>query len=647
MDSNNLDTTLPLPIPSPVGAHSEGRIAEGTQSQTGHRVSAASRWNVAQPIPELIHEELNEYSPLLRQLLYNRGIKDAGTARAFVSGSPPTDTNPLLIKDMEKAVELLHQAVSDGQSAPHGVQSAPHGVQSAPHGVQSAHPTGTHRRRHAERSGVQSIAVYGDYDADGVTASALMFEFLSALGARPRVYIPNRFDEGYGLNLEAIEQLAAEGIDLIISVDCGARSIAEVQRAKDLGMHVILTDHHLPGETLPPADAIINPRQEGDSYPEKMLAGVGLAYKLAQGYLLTHPVEGVAAESWLDLVAIGTVADLAPLTGENRALTRAGLACIRRQANRQGLYSLAQVAGLNLANITTGNIGFVIGPRLNAAGRIETAQTAFDLLVTKDPITAGQLAQKIEVQNAERQAMTHEIREQATAMALARNPQAYIIFAASPTFSEGVVGLAASRIAETFYRPAIIGHQDEARTVASCRSIAEFNITQALDQCADLLVRYGGHSAAAGLTVENENLEKLLSRLEAIAAHELKDLELASILKIDREMQLDRLESRQIPEIFNDLAVLEPTGNSNPEAVFCSYNCKVAQARAVGNQSMHLKLRIRAGKNEFDAIAFRQGHWLDAMPEKIDIAYTFEVNEYMGRKSIQLNIKDIKPSREG
>lgn len=564
------------------------------------------RWLVLPSIPDSIQVALEEYHPLIRQLLFNRGIKDAAAAKAFLGRGCPSDTNPLLMKDMEKAVGLLQQAIIDPES--------------------------------------WKIAVYGDYDADGVTASALVYEFLSELGRPPRVYIPNRFDEGYGLNFDAIEQLAAEGVNLIISVDCGIRSVLEVQRAKDLGMRVILTDHHLPGEELPPADAIINPRQEGDLYSEKTLAGVGLAYKLAQGYLAVYPKAGLSADKWLDLVAIGTVADLAPLTGENRSLVNAGLEVLRQQ-NRQGLFSLANVAGLNLQTVNTGNIGFTIGPRLNAAGRIDSAQTAFDLLVTKDIFVAGQLAQKIEVQNVERQALTQKIREDAAAIAFARDPEAFILFAASPKFSEGVVGLAASRIVESFYRPAIIGHQDEKLTVASCRSIAEFNITQALDECADLLVRYGGHSAAAGLTVENKNLDALLLRLEGIAKQQLKDLELASELKIDREIRLDRLTREHFPEIFDAIKALEPTGNSNPEALFCSYDCGVVRARIVGSQGTHLKLTIRSGNKEYDAIAFRQGQWMGAMPEKIDIAYTFEENNYMGRVSTQLNIKDIKPSR--
>ena len=575
-------------------------------SQVVNNTPLPKRWKIAPILPMYIDQELKDFSSLMRQLLYNRGLTSAKAAAAFINGVSPETDDPFYIKDMRKAIERLHYAIQN----------------------------------------MENIAIYGDYDADGVTASALMVEFLRHLGADPRIYIPNRFDEGYGLNLDAIEQLAAEQIDLIITVDCGIRSVPEVTRTKELGMSLILTDHHLPGEALPPADAIINPRQQDDIYPDKDLVGVGLAYKLVQAYLHQYPVDGVQAEQWLDLVAIGTIADLAPLIGENRVLVKAGLDLIQAQ-KRQGLYSMAQVCGLNLEKTNAVHVGFILAPRLNAAGRMESALTAFDLLVTRDLIEAGQLAQKLEVQNTQRQIIMHEIQAQAVELAFKQDPQSLIIFAASPAFSEGVVGLAASRIVEAFYRPAIIGHQDESQTIASCRSIPEFNITHALDQCSDLLVRHGGHAAAAGFTVHNENLPELLFRLGEIAAKEFKDLELVPELQIDREILLENLQPKYIPSILDDLHLLEPTGWENPEAVFCSRSCEARQVRTVGSDGNHLKLRIKAGAHEFDAIAFRQGHWLESMPERIDIAYTFEINEYMGRQSLQLNIKDIKPSREG
>jgi single-stranded-DNA-specific exonuclease len=537
----------------------------------------------------------------MRQLLYNRGFEDGESAAKFIAGEVGFSTDPFLLKGMAEAVERLHQAVVDGET----------------------------------------IVIYGDYDADGVTSTALLTSFLSKLGIQVRPYIPNRYDEGYGLNLDAIQQLAEEGTDLIITVDCGVRAINEVALADQLGMTVIVSDHHTPGKMLPPAFAIIDPKQEDDPYPEKTLAGVGLAYKLVQAYLTAYPQEGVAAEDWLDLVAIGTVADLAPLKGENRTLVKAGLEKIRRQP-RQGVYSLAQVARLDLAKFNAGNIGFGLGPRLNAAGRLDSALTALEMLTTEDLFRAGALAQELESQNSQRQDMTRLIREQAADQVLSKNPDALLFFASDPDFSEGVVGLAASRLTEAYYRPAIIGHKGETHTVASCRSIPEFHITYALDECADLLVKHGGHAAAAGLTVKNEDVDALITRLTAIAEQQLEKLELLPKLDIDREIRLDKLGKKYIPGILEDLQLLEPTGIDNPMPLFASRNVSVRQARPVGREDSHLKLLLDAGSNTFDAIAFRQGYWLEDMPDLIDIAYRFEVNTFNGRSTLQLNIKDIK-----
>ena len=570
-------------------------------TETSEFQPIARRWRVQPKIPRDVDAALSDFSPLMRQLLYNRGFMDSGSAAGFIAGTVNFPTKPNLLKSMEVAVQRLHDAVINSER----------------------------------------IAVYGDYDADGVTATALMMGFLSKLGVTPRIYIPNRYDEGYGLNEEAIHVLAEEGTDLVITVDCGVRSLREAALAVELGMAMIITDHHQPGKDLPMAVAVINPKQPGDTYPEKNLAGVGLAFKFAQAYLETYPKKGVDPEEWLDLVAIGTVADLAPLVGENRVLVKAGLERIRR-APRQGLFALGQVAGLNLPACDAATIGFGIGPRLNAAGRMETAMTAFELLTAQDYQRAGELAQILDSQNNQRQEETYQIRELAAAQVLGKDPDALLFFAADPSFSEGVVGLAASRLTEVYYRPAIIAHQGEAHTVASCRSIPEFHITQALDECADLLVRHGGHSAAAGFTVRNQDVPDLIERLTAIAARELAQVTLLPVIDIDREIRLEKLNGRYIAGIIADLHQLEPTGRGNPEPVFASRDVTVRQARAVGREGKHLKLTLQAGPSIFDAIAFQQGYWVGEMPERIDIAYRFEENSYMGRVNLQLNVKDIR-----
>jgi len=570
---------------------------------TTHHQPLPKRWHIHHRIPNDVDQGLKDFSALMRQLLYNRGFTDGNSAADFIAGTVSHPTDPYLLSGMEQAVDRLHDAIETGEK----------------------------------------IVIYGDYDADGVTSSALLSSFLAALAVEARVYIPNRYDEGYGLNEEAIRQLAEEGANLVITVDCGVRALKEVTLANDLGMDMIITDHHHVPDVLPPAVAVIDPKQPGDPYPEKELAGVGLAYKLAQAYLAAYPEAGVDAADWLDLVAIGTVADLAPLRGENRMLVKAGLDQIRSQP-RQGIYSLAQVAGIDLKKINAGNIGFGLGPRLNAAGRLESALTAFELLRTNNLLEAGRLAQVLDSFNSERQDMTHLIREQAAEQVLSTDPDAVLFFAASPEFSEGVVGLAASRLSDAYYRPSIVAHQGEEFTVASCRSIPEFHITRALDEVADLLVRHGGHAAAAGFTVRNTDTEALVTRLTEIAQSQLGEMELLPEIHIDREILLDKLDYKYIPGILEDLHQLEPTGRGNPEPVFASRNVGVRQARTVGREGTHLKLTLQAGRNAFDAIAFRQGHWAENMPERVDVAYRFELNEYMGRSTLQLNIKDIKAS---
>lgn len=564
--------------------------------------STPKRWTVSPLIPPHISRELSEHSPFLRKLLFNRGITTAESALAYLGAESPTDTNPFALKDMDKAVMLIHEAVENNQK----------------------------------------IAIYGDYDTDGVTSSALLFEFFDQLGHTPRVYIPNRFDEGYGLNLDAIQQLASEGIHLLITVDCGIRSQEEVALAKQLGMKVVVTDHHLPGADLPDADAVIDPHQPGDPYPYKMLAGVGMAYKIAKAYLLTYPDPAIDYRQWLDLVSIGTVVDIAPLNGENRALVKAGLQTMR-STRRQGLYSLIQTSGIKIDQLNAGHLGFGIGPRLNAAGRMDSALAAFELLTTKDLFRAGALAQQLDNFNSQRKEIMHAIQDRVVAEANAADPNTPIIISIAEDYEEGVVGLAAGRITEGFYKPAIVGRLESGMVKASCRTIPEFNIVEALDQCADLLDHYGGHAMAAGLSFEIGQLEAFKERITQIARDRLSGLELAPVLSIDYEISLDRLKPEHIPGILSDIAQLEPTGTNNPDAMFCSRNCKVARAYAVGD-GRHLKMTLGSGLHQFDAIAFNQGHWMQDMPAYVDIAYAFEINSYQGRQSLQLNIKDIKAS---
>ncbi len=564
------------------------------------------QWQVAPVLTPEADKSLIDFQQPLRQILFNRGYSTPESALNFLAASPPPGSEPLNLNGMEAAVTRLTSAINKGET----------------------------------------VAIYGDYDADGVTATALMVQVLSSLGARVEGYIPNRFDEGYGLNNEALDNLNEKGVDLIVTVDCGVRSIEEAEHAKKIGLDLIITDHHHPGDELPRVESVINPKQSGDNYPDKNLAGVGLAYKLAEALITNLEHKGsrrtkqIDIVDLLDLVAIGTVADLAPLIDENRSLVRSGLAAIRHP-RRQGLQALIGVCGLAPSKVKATDIGFILGPRLNAAGRLDSALAAFNLLTTQNVNEAGRLAQLLDNQNRERQMITRDIQIKAEQIALADDPDGFLLFAADPDFNPGVVGLAASRLNEQYYRPAIVGHKGEEFTRGSCRSIPEFHITNALDQCQDLMQHHGGHAAAAGFTVNNKNLSELVSRLKSIAHDQLSGIDLRPILHADLEIQLSDL----VPEILEQLELLQPTGYGNPQAMFVSRELKVVDHRLVGRDGAHLKLIVSDGWITYDAIAFNQGHWHEEMPLFIDLMYSFEKNEFNGKETLQLKVKDIKPSR--
>jgi single-stranded-DNA-specific exonuclease len=556
------------------------------------------RWEVASPLPSDAIPELSGYPNILRQILYNRGYRTHELARAFLEAEPPEGNVAANILDLPKAVDRIEFAI-----------------------------------QHHE-----NIVVYGDYDADGVTATALLGMALKALGAEVSEYIPNRFDEGYGLNLEAIRSLREQGADLIITVDCGIRSWEEADYSHSVGMDLIITDHHYPLDILPPAYAVINPKQPGDIYPEKNLAGVGLAYKLVE-LLFQSEQDPFDPRVYLDLVALGTVADLVPITGENRSLVRSGLEYIRHP-HRQGIMALIGVSGLSPTRISTTDISFALAPRLNASGRLESALASLKLLTSQDLKEVGQLAQWLEIQNRDRQKIMRDIQEKAENKIIVDDHIPLLLFAADPEYNAGVVGLAASRLTEQYYRPSIIASIGEKYTRGSCRSIPEFHITQALDQCMDLLEHHGGHAAAAGFTVRNELLPILIEKLQNIASEQLEAKDLRPKIFAEAEIPLSDLK----PDILKYLEWLQPTGMGNPAPIFMSSGLKVTRQKAIGAEGSHLKLAVTDGKITYDAIAFRQGYWIAQLPTFIDLMYTFELNEFNGQVSLQLNVKDIKPS---
>ena len=577
------------------------------------------KWWIYPQIPASVDSVLTEYPRFLRQVLYNRDISDPEAANVYLSAVDPGH-DPFLLLDMHKAVDRLLKAIDQKEG----------------------------------------IVIYGDYDVDGVSATALMVLLLQKYEANVHRFIPNRFEEGYGLNNESIGMLADSGAKVILTVDCGIRSPREADFARKSGIDLIISDHHHPKDELPQAYAVVCPKREGDPYPYKDLAGVGLAYKIAQALIATRPVGDWQADDWADLVALGTVADIVPLTGENRMLVRKGLQKIRL-GTRVGIKALAGVAGKDPTRISAVDIGFILGPRLNAAGRMDSALKAYDLLICDSIEKAGVLAQQLDNQNNDRQKATKTAQDRAKELigedtSLNLIPAFFKVpTAAKPNVSQlgylpgeeiypGIVGLVAAKLTEYYYRPAIAGVVEEDYCRASCRSIPEFHITEALDACSDLLVRHGGHSMAAGFTVKNENLPALVERLTMIADEKLGDQDLKPVLKADAELSLDEL----TPTVYQQLEQLQPTGMGNPSAQFIVRGVRFLDMRVIGKEGTHLKGTID-GSLINQAVAFNQAHWYELWRETktcFDILFGIEVNRYFDKETQQINIRDMHPSEK-
>lgn len=563
-------------------------------------------WEIAPRAPEPFLRGLPEMHPLVAKVLFNRGFTTPEAVTRFLQVNA-TLSHPCRLEGVAEAVTLIRQTV---------IQRSP-------------------------------IVVYGDYDVDGVTATAVLIETLQSLGATVQPYIPSREDEGYGLNLEAIRTLRNEGTRLLITVDCGTRSVDEIAEARELGLDVIVTDHHQVGDVLPPANVVINPKRPTTTCPFTDLAGVGVAFKLAQALIqenrrssLPTTQAEITEGDLLDLAALGTVSDMVPLRDENHVLVTGGLTKIN-EGHRPGLSALMRIAGVNPGKVTTKTIGFVLSPRLNAAGRIDEAMIALKLLMAPDMASALPLAHELDALNYKRREITSEVRERVRDLVVAREDIPPLIFAASGDFPSGVVGLAASRLVDEFYRPAVVVSVEDGHSKGSARSIPEFNITEALDAIEGLLIRHGGHAAAAGFTIETRLLDELEARLTALAEAQLADLVLVPSVAVDAEVRLRDLSWH----LYDQLEQLQPFGFGNPTPVLVSRHVRVMSARAVGNGGRHLKMYVADETGaSWDAIAFRQGDWADHLPSWVDLAYILERNEWNGRVSLQLNVQDIHVS---
>lgn len=561
------------------------------------------RWRIAAPLSPLELSHYGDLHPILAQILHQRGFRSRTDALAFLQGDAG-QVDPFKLRGISQAVSRIRTAL---------------------------------KRK-------EKIVVYGDFDADGVTSTALLTLTLRALGADVSPYIPHRVDEGYGLNDGALIGLAKRGFKLCITVDCGIRSVHEVATGNTAGLDMIVTDHHSIGTELPPALAVINPKQDGDQSGEPMLAGVGVTFRLAEALLKVAATQDkrelpLHAEDLVDLVAIGTVADLVPLDRpQNRDLVVRGLSKLRT-SERIGVRALLKEAGIEPQYVTAESIGFGIAPRINAAGRLKSALIAYELLSTQEIDEAVQKASELNRLNQQRQQLTRDMQAHARNIAEI-DGETPLIFAADHGFAQGIVGLVAGRLTEEYYRPTVIVHRGEHESHGSCRSIPEFDITAALDQCADLLLRHGGHAQAAGFAIHNENLPSFRERMLEIAGDQLYGKELTPALEIDAEVIFPQLDF----ELYGALRALEPCGNSNPSPLLCARRLRVVEARAVGKDGSHLKLEFSDGKRSFKGIAFGMGNVADALPREVDVAFSLSINTWGGEERLELNVSDLRPA---
>lgn len=558
------------------------------------------RW-VTRDFPPTEFSQEMSLPPFHSHLLYNRGIRSASDADLFLSADRRLSHSPDLLPDIQPAIARLRQALEA-------------------------------RER---------IGIFGDFDADGITGAALLTTALAELGADTLPYIPDRVDEGHGLNAEALHQLHADGVSLLITVDCGATSIPEVDLASSLGIDTIITDHHSLLPELPASVALINPKHPDSRYPFGELTGVGMSFKLIEALYDALGLDW--PEHLLEFVALGTVSDVGPLTGENRFLVKKGLERINRTQN-PGLRALIGDARLKMGAIDTEALSFSIIPRINVAGRLARAQVALDLLTTPDADEADRLASELDDLNKERQAMTRaavaDAESQVAEQTGSQDAPPPIIIVKSDEWIPGLLGLIAGRLADAYYRPAIAISLGDETSRASARSIPEFDIIAALRQSHDLFDRYGGHPQAAGFTMPTAALPCLERNLYDTAAEWLADAgtELAPTINIDCEVQFSVFNPRN----FRFIQSLAPFGAANPTPVFLTRGARVLDARLIGANRQHIKLRLRQGGVILDAIAFNMSGRLRELRNYNDFVYSVGLDTWGRETKLKLKLQDFR-----
>jgi len=564
------------------------------------------RWIIAKHDHHAAREFAAEIgvSPLAAALLIARGFDSAEKAREFLNPSIEHLHEPNLLKGMPEAVERLQRAIDGGEK----------------------------------------VLIWGDYDVDGTTGTTLLRRTIQILGGCSTYHIPHRFTEGYGVNIPALKLAMDEGVSLAITVDCGIRSFEPLEWAKENGLDVIVTDHHLSDETRgnPPAYAVVNPNQAGCPYPDKHLAGVGVAFKLAHALLRQNGKEHLVP-AFMKIAAIGTVADIMKLTGENRAIVALGLRDLPNTKN-YGLKALMEVADCT-AEMTSMHIGFRIAPRINAAGRMDAAKQIVELFETQSFDEARALAQVLDSRNKERQKVQQEITEKAL-LATQNLSDAKFIVVSGEGWHRGVIGLAASRIAERLHRPTIVLSSENGSAHGSARSIGNFHLLNALEHCSDLFDQFGGHAAAAGMKIPTDRIEALLKALDEYAADALSEDDLTPTLNIDARLSAETLG----PPILRELDQFEPFGAGNPKPIFVTGGLKVnGEPRVMKEKHIKLYLQSDAGKRFeavwWDGVGRAKGQTLDH-GSRIEVAYTTELNTWQGTQRLQLVVQDVRADNQ-
>lgn len=560
-------------------------------------------------LPKIKKESISQFpdiNPVCLQLLFNRNINTQEKIDEFFNSDYLDDIHdPFLLKDMKKAVKRIYKAIKKQEE----------------------------------------VLIYGDYDADGVTSSALLYDILDKLGVRTDVYIPHRETEGYGFNMNSVKEIIEKKYTLVISCDCGVSNFNEIEKLNKVGVDVIITDHHKEPEKLPPALAIIHAGLSREKYPFNKLAGVGATYKLACGLLksnlckLNESEKDKTAKWLLDLVAVGTVADMVPLIGENRTLVKYGLIVLKK-TQRLGLQELYKISGTNVEKMSSYTIGFQIGPRLNAAGRIDHANTAYQLLITKNLEEATKISNELNAKNRERQDITKQLVLEAKEKVGTISEKQKMIWVQNKDWNLGIIGLVAGKLSNEYYRPSfVLGYNGE-NWACSSRGIDELDLMEIINNTSNKLIRFGGHKSAAGFSINDDNIQEVKNNIKKDIDKKLKDIQLNPTIYLDAEISLGNIDW----DLWKHLDKFEPFGMNNKKPKFLIKDCQVKEIQFLGADKNHLKISIEKDGKIKKAIGFRMVKNFPNLKvgDNIDLVAEIGINEWNGSRSLELYIVDLR-----